>query len=208
MGKDMVKRKIVSLIIFFISTPNLMFGGEEMKRIAVCMMLVVFLGVGLVVIAGPGYSRGASVGSMGLTFSISQPEAEFTESEPIPLNLVIKNGSEHQRMIPSLFVNVKDDPISLRSGMYMICQKGTDILPFKGAYFKTSGVGVTLTPGATHEAFELDLSKCFDLKGGTYDIQLLFTTRYSGFVDAASNRLTFTVKKGRNSEPTDAPDKK
>ena len=41
-----------------------MFGGEEMKRIAVCMMLVVFLGVGLVVIAGPGFSHTGSRGAL------------------------------------------------------------------------------------------------------------------------------------------------
>ena len=135
-----------------------------MKRIAIFMMVGVSLGVGFVVLAGPGDSRGASVGSRGLLFSISQPRAEFSESEPIPLKLVIKNGGEHQQMLPPLFANAQDDPISLRSGMYLICQKGTHTLPFKGGYFKASGPGRTLKPEATDEAFNLDLSNCFDLE--------------------------------------------
>ena len=81
-----------------------------MKRVVVCMILVAF-GTTMVAIAGLGDNHGASVGSMGLIFSISQPSAEFLESEPIPLILVIKNDSQHERTIPSLFVNTMDTPI-------------------------------------------------------------------------------------------------
>jgi hypothetical protein len=164
-----------------------------MRRVAMCMVLLAS-GTALICFAGQGHSRNESVGSMGLIFSVSLPEDEFEESGAVPLKLVIKSSSQHERLIPSVFVNAKDDPVSIRSGMYLICQKGTHVLAFKGAYFKTSETGHKLESGATHEAFELDLSKCFDLEAGTYDIQLLFTTRYSGFVDAASNRLTFEVK--------------
>jgi hypothetical protein len=157
-------------------------------------MALLISGTALVCFAAEGDNRGESVGSMGLIFTVSLPKEEFEQSEAVPLKLVIKNGSQQEQTIPSLFVNAEDESISIRSGMYLICQKGAQVLVFKGTYFKTSETGRTLESGASYEAFELDLHRCFDLEAGTYDIQLLFTTRYSGFVDAASNRLTYTVR--------------
>jgi hypothetical protein len=170
-----------------------------MKRVAIRVIMLASV-MALVFFVSRGYARAASVGSRGLVFTISLPKSEFEESEAVPLKLVIKNSSQHEQTIPSLFVNAQDEPISVRSGMYLICQKGVQILAFKGATFKQAGTGHTLEPGAAYEAFELDLTKCFDLEAGAYDIQLLFTTRYSGFVDAASNRLRFRVSPKRSKE--------
>ena len=79
--------------------------------------------------------------------------------------------------------------------MFLICQKADgDFLKFKGLAFKASEAGRKLAAGDTYQAMTVDLARCFDLEPGTYDVQLLFTTRYSGFVDAASNRITFTVR--------------
>ena len=142
-----------------------------------------------------GYIRTvSSVGSRGLLFTVSLPKARFARAEAIPLRLIVKNAAAEAQRVPSLRPNVHDKPPSIRSGMYLICQQGERILPFKGGYFKRSEPGIELKPGAAHPAFELDLRLCFDLGPGSYDVQILFTTRYSGFVDAASNRLTFTIE--------------
>ena len=163
-----------------------------MRRCAFTLGLILLSSVPMS-FGGPGYSRGSSVGSLGLVFSAALPKDQFTEGEAIPFELTVVNATEQQRTIPAVFV--QDDPLVIRSGMYLICQQDRTTLLFQGLFFKASEAGLDIKPGGSHRAFTLDLAKCFDLVPGTYDIQVLFSTRYSGFVDAASNRLTLTVKK-------------
>ena len=136
-----------------------------------------------------------SVGSKGLVFTISQPTNSFGKAEAVPLSLAIKNTGQSATEVPSLLAHDEGSSVALRSGMFLICQKPNgDFLTFKGLHFKASEAGHNLAPGDAFHAMTVDLARCFDLEPGTYDVQLLFTTRYSGFVDAASNRITFTIR--------------
>ena len=136
-----------------------------------------------------------SVGSKGLAFTIYQPTNSFVKGQSVLLTLVVKNTGQSPTQIPSLFAHEEGSSVTLRSGMFVICQKANgDFLKFKGLCLKASEAGRSLGAGETYRAMTLDLARCFDLEPGTYDVQLLFTTRYSGFVDAASNRITFTVR--------------
>ena len=136
-----------------------------------------------------------SVGLKGLVFTISQPTNSFGKAQAVPLSLVITNTGQSPTQIPSLYANDDGSSVALRSGMFLICQMPNgDFLKFKGLNFKASEAGRSLAAGDTCQAMTVDLARCFDLEPGTYDVQLLFTTRYSGFVDAASNRITFTVR--------------
>ncbi len=138
-----------------------------------------------------------SVGCKGLNFIISLPKKTFQSGDEISLKLVIKNTSGDKIIIPSSYANLEGSRINLRSGMFIICQRNTaEYMPFKGKYFKASEAGYNLKPNDSYVAMQIDLTKCFDIQPGKYDIQLLFATKYSGFVDAASNRLTFEIIKG------------
>ncbi len=136
-----------------------------------------------------------SVGSKGLVFAISQPTNLFTKGQAVSLSLVVRNAGQSPIRIPSLFAHDEGSSVALRSGMFLICQKANGaFLAFKGLYFKASEAGRSLGAGEVYKAMTIDLSRCFDLEAGTYDVQLLFATRDSGFVDAASNRIAFTVR--------------
>ena len=136
-------------------------------------------------------------GDRGLLLSISTPKAIYQTAEAIPLTFVIINTNKAQIYMPVSFghADTKETPFSICSGMFIICQnrKG-EYLKFQGAYFKACGYLTMLKAGEEFKASTIDLAKFFDLAPGTYDIQLLFTKKYSGFIDAASNRITITVK--------------
>jgi len=136
-----------------------------------------------------------SVGSKGLVFTIYQATNSFAKGQAVSLSLVVKNSGQSPIQIPSFIAHDEGSSVALRSGMFLICQKANgDFLKFKGLHFKISEAGRSLGIGESYQAMTIDLARCFDLEPGTYDVQLLFTTRYSGFVDAASNRITFTVR--------------
>ena len=165
-----------------------------MKKKITSLWVVVLLAIPFSVL-GADQKTTESTGSRGLVFTVSMPTNEFAKSQAMSLSLVIKNTVQSPAAIPSLFAHDEDSSVALRSGMFLICQKANgDFLNFKGLNFKASEAGRSLAAGDTCKAMTVDLARCFDLEPGTYDVQLLFTTRYSGFVDAASNRITFTVR--------------
>ena len=160
-------------------------------------IIVVFMAIAVALVAAGEAIKHQQCGDRGLLLSISTPKAIYQTAEAIPLTFVIVNTNKTQILIPTAFgyANTKKKPFSISSGMFIICQnqKG-EYQKFQGAYFKASGPGTMLKAGEEFKASTTDLTKFFVLKAGTYDIQLLFTKRYSGFIDAASNRITITVK--------------
>jgi len=138
-------------------------------------------------------------GDLGLLLSISTPKATYQTAETVPLTFLIVNTNKHERFLPTAFgqANTTETPASIPWGMFIVCQsqKGQYLnYRDKVAFFKASGSGILLEPGQQFTASTIDLSKFFDLAPDTYDIQLLFAKKYSGFIDAASNRITITVK--------------
>jgi hypothetical protein len=138
-------------------------------------------------------------GDLGLLLSISTPKAMYQTEETVPLTFLIVNTNKYEMLLPTAFgqANTTETPASIPSGMFIICQsqKGQYLnYRDKVAIFKASGPGIPLRPGQQFTASTIDLTKFFDLAPGTYDIQLLFAKKYSGFIDAASNRITITVK--------------
>jgi len=138
-------------------------------------------------------------GDRGLLFAISAETPEREARGAIPLKFVITNTSKDSVHIPVGLTCAEFDQslgkYLIGSGVYVICQRSDgEFLKFKGSHIKASGPGKTLQAGKRVTAFTLDLAKCFDLAPGTYDVQLLFTRRYSGFADAASNRVTISVE--------------
>ncbi len=136
----------------------------------------------------------------GLVFALSTPKNQYMDGESIPLTLTLRNTRDFQIRIPGgLYANADEVPPSLMSGIQVICQSrhnGGPILPFKGNFFKSFSVGREVRSGETFTAIKgLDLTQCFDLNPGQYDIQILFHNRYSGFINAASNRISLTIVK-------------
>jgi len=166
-----------------------------MKKIVGIPVVLMFIVV--VLVAAAEQVKHKQCGDMGLLLKISTSKITYEIAEAIPLSFIIVNTNNHKMLLPTAFgnANTAETPPCISSGMFIVCQsqKGQH-LNFKGGYFKASGPGILLRPGQQFSASTTDLTKFFDLKPGTYDIQLLFTKRYSGFIDAASNRITITVK--------------
>ena len=139
-------------------------------------------------------------GDRGLLLSISVPEGPHKAKAKIPLTFTVANTNQNDVYLPIGVTYARDydkdaKTCVIGSGTFIICQKqGGDCLKFKGGYTKVDGIGQTVKAGQEIEAYSIDLAKCFDLSSGEYDVQLLFTKRYSGFVDAASNRITIKVE--------------
>lgn len=141
-------------------------------------------------------------GDRGLLLRISVPEGPHKAKAKIPLTFTVANTNQNDVYLPIGFTYARDfdkdaKTCVIGSGTFILCQKRYrrgDYLKFKGAYPKVNGTGQTVKAGQEIEAYSIDLAKCFDLSSGQYDVQLLFTRRYSGFLDGASNRITITVE--------------
>ena len=139
-------------------------------------------------------------GDRGLLLSISVPKGPHEANGKIPLTFVITNTNKKDVLVPigfTYYVRFDKDTKTclIGSGTFIICQRQAGRhLKFKGHYARVSGAGQALKAGQELKAYTIDLAKCFDLTPGTYDVQFLFTKRYSGFIDAASNRITVTLK--------------
>ena len=144
-----------------------------------------------------GEARGARPSTEGIVPAISVPTGLYRTGAKIPLTLVLRNTSEKDVLIPvgATYARVTANGICLiGSGSYIVCRKrGGGYLQFKGGYVKATGVSRTLKAGQKITAFTIDLAKCFNLTPGTHDVQMVFTKKYSGFMDAASNRIAVTV---------------
>lgn len=169
-----------------------------MKKVSVVAILLTALI--LTAFAAKESANTQTCGDRGLLLRISVPEGPYKAKGKIPLTFVITNTSNRDVHMPTGFTyacNFDKDAKTcvIGSGTFIICQKqGGDHLKFKGGYAKISGEGKRLKPGQEIKAYTIDLSRCFYLTPGKYDVQLLFTRRYSGFIDGASNRITMTVK--------------
>ncbi len=139
-------------------------------------------------------------GDRGLLLTISVLEGPHKAKAKIPLTLTVTNTNQSDMHLPTGFAYARDidkdaNTYLLGLGMFIICEKQAgDYLKFEGGYARVGGAGRTVKAGQEIEAYSIDLAKCFDLSSGEYDVQLLFTKRYSGFVDAASNRITIKVE--------------
>jgi len=157
---------------------------------------------GTLVLIGYITKNKPACGDRGLLLTISVPGDRFNAGQVIPMTFDIKNAGSKDVSIPIGFRFANNDRGTklphIGSGTFVICRndKG-DYLKFKGRHSKVSGVSLRLPPGEKIKAYTLDLSQCFDLKPGIYDIQLLFTKRYSGFIDGASNRITLKVDEAK-----------
>lgn len=169
-----------------------------MKQVPVAAVLL----IGLVLVAGTAKERTTTrtCGDRGLLLTISVPGGPHKTKAKIPLTFVIANTNKKDVHIPVGFTYTRDfdkdaKTCVIGSGTFIMCQRQAgEYLKFKGGYAKVDGVPRTLKAGQELKAYTIDLAKCFDLGPGKYDVQLLFTKRYSGFVDAASNRITITLK--------------
>ncbi len=169
-----------------------------MKRISLVALVLVAL-----VLLGAAAKKGKThrtCGDRGLLTAISVPAGPHKANAKIPLTLGITNTGNTPVHITSGFTYARDldkdtKTCVIGSGTFIICQKQAGAyLKFKGGYVKVTGTGQLLKAGQKIKAYTIDLAKCFDLAPGKYDVQLLFTRRYSGFIDGASNRITITVK--------------
>jgi len=169
-----------------------------MKQISVAAILLTALVFTVAATKEPVSTR--TCGDRGLLLTISVPEGPHKAEGRIPLTFAIANTSRTDVHIPTGLTYARDydkdaKTCLIGSGTFIICQKQAgDHLNFKGGYVKVSGPGRTLKRREELEAYTIDLAKCFNLTPGKYDVQLLFTKRYSGFIDAASNRITITVR--------------
>ena len=169
-----------------------------MKQISVIVLLL--LALVLSMCADKQSPDTKMCGDHGLLLTISVPEGPHKVKAEIPLTFTITNTIEKDVYIPIGFTYAHDfdkdaKACVIGSGTFIICQKQNgDYLTFKGVYTKVDGIAQTLKAGEELKTYTIDLAKCFDLTPGKYDVQLLFTKRYSGFIDAASNRITFSVR--------------
>ena len=169
-----------------------------MKQISLIVLL--FTAVVIAVAACKEPADSLMCGDHRLLLTISIPDGHYKPKAEIPLTFAITNTSERNTFIPITLTYARDfdkdaKTCALGSGTYIICQKQNgEFLEFKGVRVRAIGPAQLLRAGQALKAYTIDLAKWFDLKPGTYDVQLLFTKRYSGFIDAASNRLTITVK--------------
>jgi hypothetical protein len=168
-----------------------------MKKISVIVLLLLAL---VLCMSADKKSPDTKIcGDQGLLLTISLPKGLYKVKAEIPLTFTITNTNEKDMNIPIGFTYAHDfdkdaKTCAIGSGTFIICQKQNgDYLKFKGVYTKVDGIGQTLKTGEELKTYTINLAKCFDLTPGKYDVQLLFTKRYSGFIDAASNRITFSV---------------
>ncbi len=169
-----------------------------MKKVSVVAILLTVLI--LTVYAARESANTRTCGDQGLLMTISAPEDPHKADARIPLTFVITNTNTYDVHMPTGFTYARNfdkgsGTCVIGSGTFIICQRqAAEHLKFKGHHTRVDGMGHILKAGQKLKAYTLDLTKCFDFTPGKYDIQLLFTKRYSGYIDAASNRITITVK--------------
>jgi hypothetical protein len=166
-----------------------------------CLLAVGLIGVMLVAAVRAGDAPPVlTCGDRGLLMKITVPEGPQKAGEAIPMKLSITNTTAADVQLPNNLTYAVDADPGLNkpmvgAGVFIVCQtESGDFLKYKGGYVKASGSGTPVKAGQELKAYTLDLAKCFDLPAGRYEVQLLFTTKHSGFLDGASNRISITIK--------------
>ncbi|MEW6009111.1 MAG: hypothetical protein AB1629_05725 [Candidatus Omnitrophota bacterium] len=159
------------------------------------MKKILLLTILSLVVASIGYCE-----TKPLQLSIKSDKKAYRVGETIKLSMFIKNSSDKDVWTPRSFISYTDNYRSIRSGLKIIVKdREGNSLEFLGGYFKSSEGGLTLKPGETLKAFEINLLDWFNInKADTYSIHILSKTEYSGFTNAISNTIQIDVKEKKD----------
>jgi hypothetical protein len=138
-------------------------------------------------------------GDRGLLLKIAVPDGPQKAGEALPMKFSVTNTGPADAMIPIGLAHAVSEDAQTKmpavcEGTYIICQtEQGDFVKYKGHYAFIDGLVTALKPGEELQAGTVDLSKCFDLKPGKYEVQLLFARLNGALIDGASNRVSITI---------------